>query len=100
MTEPPPRTRFQIHLSTVLLLLCVTGALLWANLCQSSMKPHDNWEFDGRLEPTVSQIRSYGWPFTACRYLELHNTTIIPARPYGSEVAGWSGLPVSPGLMT
>src|SRR5205085_59789 len=32
MTEPPPRKRFQIHLSTAIVMMFVAGGLIWANL--------------------------------------------------------------------
>ncbi len=32
MTNPPPRKRFQIHLSTAIVTMFVAGALIWANI--------------------------------------------------------------------
>jgi hypothetical protein len=32
MTEPPPRQRFQFHLSTAIVLMFVAGAVMWANI--------------------------------------------------------------------
>ncbi len=32
MTNPPPRKRFQIHLSTAIVMMFVAGALIWANV--------------------------------------------------------------------
>jgi hypothetical protein len=43
MTEPPPRKRFQIHLSTAMLLMLAVGGLMLANM-------------RGRLETPIEQI--------------------------------------------
>ena len=32
MPTPPPRKRFQIHLSTAIVMMFVAGALMWANV--------------------------------------------------------------------
>ncbi len=37
MTEPPPRKRFQIHLSTAIVMMFVAGALLWLNIGPQSI---------------------------------------------------------------
>src|SRR5438477_160602 len=37
MTEPPPRNRFQIHLSTAIVMMFVAGGLIWANVHSLSM---------------------------------------------------------------
>ena len=50
MTEPPPRKRFQIHLSTAIVLMFVAGALIWANV--------QRW----RPMSRPPRCRFYGWP--------------------------------------
>src|SRR4051812_2105819 len=39
MPEPTPKQRFQIHLSTAVVLMFVAGALIWANL-----PVHEEWQ--------------------------------------------------------
>jgi hypothetical protein len=70
MTEPPPK-RFQIHLSTAIVMMFVAGILLWANVREYDVKPMDSpmrmWYGD---EPQkLYQVRDeafvdkkWGWP--------------------------------------
>ncbi|HLX60086.1 MAG TPA: hypothetical protein VKX17_02270 [Planctomycetota bacterium] len=51
MATVPRRGRFQIHLSTAIVLMFVAGGLMWANLVEGRV--------DGRA--------AYGWPFCAVR---------------------------------
>jgi hypothetical protein len=58
MTNPLPRKRFQVHLSTAIVMMFVAGGLIWANVRINNGK---------RLyfgEPTLggSRIYFYGWP--------------------------------------
>jgi hypothetical protein len=58
-TEPPKRRWFQFHLSTLIILTLVAGALLYLNLANPygrgkiAERPVDIW---------------YGWPYGACGY--------------------------------
>jgi len=40
MPQSPPRKRFQVHLSTAIVLMFVTGALIWANVAPSISLKH------------------------------------------------------------
>ncbi|HLX63443.1 MAG TPA: hypothetical protein VKX17_19385 [Planctomycetota bacterium] len=115
MAEPPRRWRFQIHLSTAIVLMFVAGGLLFVNL-------HPRYElvtYDGEgygesvtIEiaqevyaergkvPSYFRVRRYGWPVecveTASRVFvsggKWHDVTDSPYRristvffPYGRE---------------
>src|SRR5436190_7171665 len=59
MSEPLPRKRFQIHLSTAIVLMLVAGGILWANL-----RARDALYISG-----VWHI--YGWPLDAAATADL-----------------------------
>jgi hypothetical protein len=53
----PPR-RFQLHLSTLILMMLVAGVLVWANTCLGqrwAAYAYDKWE--------PGRCRELGWPF-------------------------------------
>jgi hypothetical protein len=51
--EPPRRNRFQIHLSTAVVMMFVAGGIMWGNIVPSrTSKP----------EPYLRITESYGWP--------------------------------------
>ncbi len=71
MTEPPRRKRFQIHLSTAIVLMFVAGGLIWLNCLPTRgfgvrLQP---WAFtDGMDEadgPYISWSFRHGWPQSA-----------------------------------
>ena len=83
MPTPPPRKRFQIHLSTAIVMMFVAGGILWANLTSRLDKTFnvERAHFDGSFEDfkrhmqkgyhdwsidpdTANFIESNGWPFT------------------------------------
>ncbi|HLX59657.1 MAG TPA: hypothetical protein VKX17_00105 [Planctomycetota bacterium] len=37
MPEPPRRARFQIHLSTAIVMMFVAGGLMWANFYEGAV---------------------------------------------------------------
>ena len=43
MNNPPPRKRFQIHLSTAIVMMFVAGALIWANMKNEFSVAHYGW---------------------------------------------------------
>ena len=53
---PPRRVRFQVHLSTAIVLMFAAGGLMWANMCDATM-----------VMEIICQMtmRAYGWPLTA-----------------------------------
>src|SRR5258707_698454 len=60
-TEPPRRKRFQIHLSTAVVMMFVAGGLIWANLRERRIPDvPDAIDFDYTY--TV-----HGWPFPVVR---------------------------------
>jgi|SRR5579862_1262852 len=65
MPEPPRRARFQIHLSTAIVLMFVAGGLIWANIGVSIYKLN----FHG----TRSTHLQYGWPFKAPLFIIEEN---------------------------
>lgn len=59
MPELPRRKRFQIHLSTAIVLMFVAGGLIWANLTQVASS--------GTIYGALNHDK-YGWPFTVIDY--------------------------------
>lgn len=55
MTDAPAKKRgwFQVHLSTCVVLMCVAGALVWANVRNQA---------EGVME-LVGDVGLYGWPY-------------------------------------
>jgi hypothetical protein len=69
MPETPRRRRFQVHLSTAVVLMFVAGGLLWINAADK----FDGMEFEVLNTGEVVSIpdnrfASHGWPFVAIRY--------------------------------
>ena len=56
MTEPPPRNRFQIHLSTAMVMMFVAGGIFWLNISNAQRT-------EGK--PGLSFMVIYGWPYKA-----------------------------------
>jgi len=84
MTTPLPRKRFQIHLSTAVLMMFVAGALMWANMRERRREPtgqfrrHNSNELERVRISEIEFLRRsdgyewfghrncyYGWPFNA-----------------------------------
>src|SRR5580765_4717151 len=83
MPEPPRRKRFQIHLSTAVVMMFVAGALVWANVLGRKVDREgaafSNGEFPPGRRMTFSEFKKqeewnswagadqndYGWPVTA-----------------------------------
>src|SRR5579862_22503 len=69
MPEPPRGARFQIHLSTAIVLMFVAGALIWANVNEREyVFETDDAEFY-RVGDVIYwfeiQHAEHGWPFYA-----------------------------------
>ena len=86
-----PRKRFQIHLSTALLLMFTTGALIQTNISASMISKErrgirrDTWSATETISGRwVTYERSYGWPYVAINYQEFF------------ESASWEKKDVSP----
>jgi hypothetical protein len=65
----PPRP-VQLHLSTALLLMLVSGALIWSNLRPVAPADMDALEQNSAIEYALEQghldrCGGYGWPLTA-----------------------------------
>jgi hypothetical protein len=60
MTEPPCRKRFQIHLSTAIVMMFVAGGLWWANL--TPLK--GTFVVEGENGKNVFEHVIFGWPFS------------------------------------
>ncbi len=75
MTEPPRRKRFQIHLSTAIVLMFVAGGLLWANTyarieskCEWVGQPASQPDAPYNDEERTRYIQTLrGWPFSALK---------------------------------
>ena len=67
--EPPPlKRRFQIHLSTAIVLMFVAGGLIWANVT-----PNKNYGL-GCSEGIYHKSVWYGWPFSCIFDIKLSNS--------------------------
>jgi hypothetical protein len=66
MPEPPRRARFQIHLSTAIVMMFVAGGLIHLNI---KGKRGEFMLFHGQWNCYATSTHVYGWPFTT------HNTT-------------------------
>ena len=60
MPTPPPRKRFQFHLSTAIVMMFVAGGLIWANVHVMA------YSFEG--------YPRYGWPYRAI----FNNSVLVP----------------------
>lgn len=74
MPQSPPRKRFQVHLSTAIVLMFVAGALIWANVTPTIFTK----EFT--LKDTGTNIAftkvTYGWPSTVFGHAQIGNGVI------------------------
>src|SRR6185295_6096720 len=75
MPTPPPRKRYQIHLSTAIVMMFVAGALMWANFAR----------FDTHYSDPHCKI--YGWP---CKFMQVYDNGFVliyafnhSMQPYG-----------------
>ena len=90
--EPPRRKRFQIHLSTAIVLMFVAGGMLWANLHRQRVPQNpemdkDINDFDKRAFATIVSktprldivwtehysVTSMGWPCRAVIFNDFSN---------------------------
>jgi len=60
MTNPPRRKRFQVHLSTAVVLMFAAGGIIWGNLCAYEESVGPSME----MQPG-DMCRFYGWPARA-----------------------------------
>src|SRR5436190_193198 len=76
MPEPPRPKRFQIHLSTAIVLMFVAGALIWAN-----SRPYNYARF---------LCRGFGWP----RIMYAYPMDIFELRRAVTDAGGFPNLRV------
>jgi hypothetical protein len=75
MVQPRRSKRFQMHLSTAMVLMFTAGGLLWANMNERNgfeveearFRPLYLVDLD-EVSPLELHYNVYGWPFTAMRY--------------------------------
>jgi hypothetical protein len=65
MTEPPPRKRFQIHLSTAIVMMFVAGGMMWANC-----SPRTRVWIDSLGTLNVIRRKILGWPLECATVIE------------------------------
>src|SRR5204863_6185967 len=67
MPTPPPRKRFQIHLSTAIVMMFVAGGFTWANFVPK--RSYSSWingrELNWKESWAYNTTAFYGWPFSA-----------------------------------
>jgi len=83
MPEPPRRKRFQIHLSTAIVMMIVAGVLIWANVAPRQFD--DSRTFNNYERITAGDITGFfyypsvwttecGWPTTmSTKHTVLHS---------------------------
>jgi hypothetical protein len=77
--EPPRRKRFQIHLSTAIVMMFVAGGIIWANRIPRIEKVFN--PFTGGMMSV--EMWCYGWPIES--YGEIvDSTTQLHLRTVGS----------------
>jgi hypothetical protein len=83
MTEPPRRKRFQIHLSTAIVMMFVAGGLMWANFIPARTFSRSSDWHEGQA---YYAFKTYGWP---CWVVIV--TQEVTGAP-GQTVIGWEGI--------
>ncbi|HLX59653.1 MAG TPA: hypothetical protein VKX17_00085 [Planctomycetota bacterium] len=79
MPEPPRRWRFQIHLSTAIVMMFVAGGLIWANTRVHRDPCPDDSEGDRAFMEWIATGANpaRGWPFTIARASPIHTTQSV-----------------------
>ncbi|MEI6231403.1 MAG: hypothetical protein WCT04_00005, partial [Planctomycetota bacterium] len=81
MPTPPPRKRFQFHLSTAIVLMFVAGGLIWANTRDRYDTVRYSYPFMNSNDTIRQKDGDYGWPIPALFFVkewrihESHLTT-------------------------
>ena len=78
MLETPRSRRFQIHLTTAIVLMFVAGALIWANVTEQVVQVT-------KFNYIQTLATEYGWPFKAFRIDELRWLFAQSAKEHSSE---------------
>src|SRR5690349_20011862 len=91
MPTPPPRKRFQIHLSTAIVMMFVAGGMIYANSIDRG--PYESRKYSGGQSVEFSEcVSSYGWPFrfihgAGCRLLKGRiSVALLPEIEYSIGV--------------
>src|SRR5579862_7759084 len=84
----PPRARFQIHLSTAIVLMFVAGVLIWANTREHTRSA--DYTEEGPTNYLHVIIKAYGWPFEYKSVYTSFDTMDAVGRP--SSVTEYGGL--------
>ena len=85
MQEPPRRKRFQIRLSTAIVLMFTAGALIWANVSGQKIIVRDR--STGTTEYRDFFFHRYGWPATVTtRYPDYED--VPPQTTVGEVLSG------------
>jgi len=83
MSAPPPRKRFQVHLSTAIILMFATGGLIWANVVP--LRATNEHSVNEHLIASDYIDFKYGWPFCAREELELDQIEYSHLTPKNSK---------------
>jgi|SRR5579862_158883 len=87
MPTPSRRARFQIHLSTAIVLMFVAGLLIWANVIPRT-EPPNKLSVPGKPAIEVIFIR-YGFPIAGSR--EIKNDVTLTPRDRRDHPDLWTG---------
>ncbi len=78
MPDAPPRKRFQIHLSTAIVMMCVAGELMWVNTVEHKGQEYSNGDglfirkdYAGTGWPLIYHFRRYDstkWSYNPYHY--------------------------------
>src|SRR4051794_39304888 len=62
MSEPSPRSRFQVHLSTAIVMMFLAGGFLWANTYEHAFTFKTRERRGDLIMQSEHTGRSFGWP--------------------------------------
>lgn len=87
VTDSPKRPKFQIHLSTSIVLMFVAGILIWANTRNQAHAVKDTYAPFGIDESTGAELTPefYGWPMFAYSNGSLYVRASKPHFRYWSD---------------
>ncbi len=77
-----PQPRFQLHLSTCIVLMFAAGGLLWLNTRAVPLEAFvGSTSYNGATYENYVTITGFGWPFTCARHF-IYSEKKIPAGTY------------------
>jgi len=96
MPQSPPCKRFQVHLSTAIILMFVAGAFIWANMVP--FRGMGAYHFQ-RKELDIPYIYiQYGWPISVSKIIHLKDLK-DPRSSSEADLLFWERLKSDGGIL-